>query len=159
MSCPAPTICSTVIAVFVSVLCRGEFQVGPSPVPPGYPRAPCVPVHHPSAAGRPHVSVLHLCDVLSDCCFAAGKPQHLIRKEPLRYCENKTLSRLNRSHSKTSSSGPHFQSFQVCFLPSIIYLLWNTQGLVSHMSTTALKCERGVRREMRKKLSSSVALQ
>ncbi|XP_074458823.1 solute carrier family 41 member 3 isoform X4 [Larus michahellis] len=54
------------------LLIRGEFQVSPSPVPPGYPRAPCVPVHNPSAAGRPHVSVLHLCDVLSDCCFAAG---------------------------------------------------------------------------------------
>ncbi|KAM6343895.1 solute carrier family 41 member 3 isoform 7-T8 [Alca torda] len=54
------------------LLIRGEFQVSPSPVPPGYPRAPCVPVHHPPAAGRPHVSVLHLCDVLSDCCFAAG---------------------------------------------------------------------------------------
>ncbi|XP_075014985.1 solute carrier family 41 member 3 isoform X8 [Calonectris borealis] len=54
------------------LLIRGEFQVSPSPVPSGYPRAPCVPLHHPSAARRPHVSVLHLCDVLSDCCFAAG---------------------------------------------------------------------------------------
>ncbi|XP_064375061.1 solute carrier family 41 member 3 isoform X4 [Dromaius novaehollandiae] len=54
------------------LLIRGEFQVSPSPVPPGYPRAPRVPLHHPSAAGRPHVSVLHLCDTLSDCCFAAG---------------------------------------------------------------------------------------
>lgn len=101
-----PTVCSCCHHCFC--LCRGEFQVSPSPVPPGYPRAPCVPLHHPSAARRPHVSVLHLCDVLSDCCFAAGKPQPLIQKEPLRYCEKTPVSRLNRS--QTSSSGPHFQS-------------------------------------------------
>ena len=120
---PPPSV-AAVITVSVSVLCRGEFQVSPSPVPPGYPRAPRIPLHHPSAAGRPHISVLHLCDVLSDCCFAAGKSQTLIQKEPLRYRENKAVSGLNRSHGKTSNSSLHFQSFQVCFLPSIMYLLW-----------------------------------
>ncbi|XP_062441722.1 solute carrier family 41 member 3 isoform X5 [Rhea pennata] len=54
------------------LLIRSEFQVSPSPVPPGYPRAPRVPLHHPSAAGRPYVSILHFCDTLSDCCFVAG---------------------------------------------------------------------------------------
>lgn len=72
---------SAAAVIAVSVLHRGEFQVSPSPVPPGCPRAPGVPLHHPSAAGGPHVSVLHLCDVLSDCCFAAGKPRTLIQKE------------------------------------------------------------------------------
>ncbi|XP_035750658.1 solute carrier family 41 member 3 isoform X4 [Egretta garzetta] len=110
------------------LLLRGEFQVSPSPVLPGYPRAPRVPLHHPSAAGRPHVSVLHLCDVLSDCCFAAGKPQALIQEEPLRYSENKAVSRLNRRHGKTSNSSPCFQSFQVGILlyvaDLIVRLMW-----------------------------------
>ncbi|XP_057273526.1 solute carrier family 41 member 3 isoform X3 [Pezoporus wallicus] len=54
------------------LLIRSEFQVGPSPVLPGYPRAPRVPPHYSSAARRPRISVLHLCDVLSDGCSAAG---------------------------------------------------------------------------------------
>ncbi|XP_061213147.1 solute carrier family 41 member 3 isoform X3 [Neopsephotus bourkii] len=54
------------------LLIRSEFQVSPSPVLPGYPRAPCVPLHYPSAARRPHISVLHLCGVLSAGCSAAG---------------------------------------------------------------------------------------
>ncbi|XP_075014982.1 solute carrier family 41 member 3 isoform X5 [Calonectris borealis] len=51
-----------------------------------------------------------------------------VQKEPLRYCENRTVSRLNRSHGKTSSSSPHFQSFQVGILlyvaDLIVRLMW-----------------------------------
>lgn len=83
--CPVlPSPCSCCYPISVSVLCRGEFQVSPGPVPPGDPRTPRVPLHHPSAAGRPHIPVLHLCDVLSGCCSAAGKPQTLIQKESIR---------------------------------------------------------------------------
>lgn len=80
---PSPSP-AAVTPVSVSVLCRGEFQVSPGPVPPGYPRAPRVPLHHPPAAGGAHIPVLHLCDVLSGCCFAAGKSQTLIQKESIR---------------------------------------------------------------------------
>lgn len=130
---------AAVISVSVSVLCRSEFQVGPSPLLPGYPRAPRVPLHYPSAARRPHVSVLHLRGVLSDGCSAAGKPQTLTQKEPLRCDESKAVSRLNRTHGKNSNRKPTFPTISGVLPtkhrvssvgPAIL------QGLVSCMSMT-----------------------
>lgn len=69
---PSPSRWSARVIVFY-VLCRGEFQVGPCPVPAGYPRAPGVPLHHSPLAGRPHVHNRHIRDVLPNGCLDAGK--------------------------------------------------------------------------------------